>query len=120
MYTIIDETTLLVTHLSVTAEERDLMYNFLFVPAHEVECTVGQRLDKNTGLFHDVILTTEEFRAAHSLIFSDSDVVILRYLEGSITLTPEKLDDWKAYRTELRERFHSYTPTPNYQWPDKP
>jgi hypothetical protein len=120
MYTIIDETTHLVTHLSVTAEERDLMENFLFVPAHEVECAVGQKLDRNTGLFHDVILTIKEFRAAHALVFSASDVVILRQLEGSITLTPAELDEWKVYRTELRARFHSYTPTPNYQWPVTP
>ena len=120
MYTIIDETTRLVTHLSVTAEERDSMENFLFVPADEVECTVGQKLDSNTGLFYDVVLTLAEFKEVHARMFSESDIVMLRHLEGSLELTPELLGEWKAYRTELRARFHSYTLTANYQWPDKP
>ena len=120
MYTIIDETTRLVTHLSVTAEERDAMENYLFVPADEVECSVGQKLDSNTGLFSDYVMTLDEFKEKHASIFSESDIVILRHLEGSETLTSTVLDEWKAYRTELRARFHSYTLTANYQWPDKP
>jgi len=120
MYTIINETTRLVTHLSVTAEEMSLMEGFLFVPAEEVVCRVGQKLDSNTGFFHDHLLTADEFKQEHARVFSMSDIVILRHLEGSQILTPVVFNQWQLYRNELRSRFHNYEASPNYEWPMPP
>lgn len=121
IYTMVAKSSYLVTHLEVAAADVSMMPNHLFILAEECEGgALGQKLDINTGLFHDYVLTMAEFQAEHMRIFSESDIVIVRHLEGSELLTPEMLAEWQSYRTDLRARFHSYTPTANYQWPVTP
>jgi hypothetical protein len=119
-YTIIDKTTHRVTHLNASAEEVRVMSGVLFIPSDECVGTLGQKFDPNTGLFHDFILSVAEFQKQHAEIFRESDIVVLRHLEGSQALTDTQYDQWKAYRATLRAIYHSYEPVVNFEWPAMP
>jgi len=101
--------------------EARVLDNIIFIPTDEcAECSIGQLFDPNTGLFRDFIMTRDEFEAEHARRFSESDIVILRHLEGSRTLSADTLTLWQDYRTELRTRYHTYEAHPNYLWPTPP
>jgi len=120
-YTIIDRKTQRVTHLQLPLVEARVLDNIIFIPTDEcAECSIGQLFDPNTGLFRDFIMTRDEFEAEHARRFSESDIVILRHLEGSRTLSADTLTLWQDYRTELRTRYHTYEAHPNYLWPTPP